>query len=97
MTVEELDDRISSAEFSQWIAYASIEPFGYPIENYRMGVPSAAIINAIKATIPLAKGKRHKPVKASDLYPQQPKAEPDLTPKQRAYIRKKQQTKRAKN
>jgi hypothetical protein len=95
MTVEELDERISSAELSQWIAYAGVEPFGYPMDNFRMGVPAAAIVNTIRSSIPMAKGKRPKPAKASDFNPQQAKAGPDLTPEQRAHIRKKQ-AKRAK-
>lgn len=87
---------MSSAEFTRWIAYANVEPFGYPMDNYRMGVPAAALVNAVHATIPVAKGRRRpKPIKASDFYPQQAKQEPDLTPEQRAHIRKKQ-AKRAK-
>jgi hypothetical protein len=81
---------MSSAEFTQWIAYANIEPFGYPMDNYRMGVPAAALVNSIRSTVPMDKGKRPKPVKASDFYPQQAKAGPDLTPEQREHIRKKQ-------
>lgn len=87
---------MSSAEFTRWIAYANVEPFGYPMDNYRMGVPAAAIVNSIRSTIPMPKGKpRPKAVKASDFYPKQAKAQPDLTPEQRAHIRKKQ-AKRAK-
>ncbi|MBL8268056.1 hypothetical protein [Steroidobacter sp.] len=94
MTVEELDERISSAEFSQWIAYSNIEPFGYPMDNFRMGVPAAAFVNAIRSTVPVPKGRpRPKAIKASDFYPKQAKAEPDLTPEQRAYIERKKQQK----
>jgi hypothetical protein len=85
---------MSSAEFTRWIAYANLEPFGYPMDNYRMGVPSAAIVNTIRATVRMEKGKRPKPVKASDFYPQQAKAEPDLTPEQRAHIKRKHANKR---
>jgi hypothetical protein len=95
MSVERAQEEISSAEFTDWIAYANLEPFGYPMDLYRMGVPTAAIVNTIRSTIPMEKGKRPKPVKASDFYPKQSKSEPDLTPEQRAHIRKKQ-AKRAK-
>lgn len=89
---------MSSLEFSQWIAYAQQEPFGYPMENYRMGVPAAAIVGAIQSTIPMEKGKRRpKPPKASDFYPKQSKAEPPLTPDQKAYIRKKHGKRRNSN
>jgi hypothetical protein len=89
-TVEELDETISSAELTQWMAYAGIEPFGYPMDNYRMGVPAAAIVGSIQNTIPVEKGKRRpKPPKASDFYPSQPKAELQLTPEQKEHLRKK--------
>lgn len=91
-TVEELQKRMSSAEFTRWIAYSSIEPFGFPMDNYRMGVPAAAIVNAVRATIPIEKGKsRPKPVKPSDFNPEQRKRDPDLTPEQREHIRKKRE------
>jgi hypothetical protein len=91
MSVDRAQAEISSAEFAHWIAYANEEPFGYPMDNYRMGIPAAAIVNSIRATIPIPKGKpRPKQVKASDFYPQQEKTAPDLTPEQRAHIRKKQ-------
>lgn len=87
---------MSAAEFTDWIAYANLEPFGYPMDNYRMGVPTAAVVSAVRSTIPVSKGRpRPKPIKASDFYPRQAKAEPDLTPEQRTFIRKKQ-AKRAK-
>lgn len=96
MSVERAQEEVSSAEFTDWIAYANLEPFGYPMDNYRMGVPAAALVNTIRSTIPAPKGKpRPKQVKASDFYPQQKKSDPELTPAQRAYIRKKQ-AKRAK-
>ena len=86
---------MSSAEFTRWIAYANIEPFGYPMDNYRMGVPAAAIVNTVRSTIPMPKGKpRPKQVKATDFYPKQAKSGPDLTPEQLAHIRKKHGNKR---
>lgn len=94
-TVERLQAEMTSAEFTHWIAYANEEPFGYPMDNYRMGVPAAAIANTIRSTVPMAKGKRPKPVKASDFYPQQAKTGAELTPELRAALRKKQ-AKRAK-
>lgn len=80
---------MSSAEFTRWIAYAGLEPFGFPMDNYRMGAPAAAIVNAVHASIPLPKGKRPKAMQASDLYPHSKKRDPELTPEQREHIRKK--------
>jgi hypothetical protein len=96
MSVAELERRISSSELTRWIAYADIEPFGYPMDNYRMGVPASMIINAIRSTIPLPKGKsRPKALQPNDLYPTKSNAKPALTEEQREHIRKKQ-AKRAK-
>lgn len=95
-TVEQAQDEISSAEFTDWIAYANEEPFGYPVDNFRMGMSTASLVNTIRSTIPKVKGKpRPKAAKPSDFYPAQKKAGPDLTPEQRTHIRKKQ-AKRAK-
>lgn len=78
---------MSSAEFTEWLEYAKQEPFGYPMDNYRMGVPAALIANTINGTV----GWKRKPRqwKAPDLYPDQKKRQLDLTPEQREYIRKK--------
>jgi len=96
MTVEEMDERMSSAEFTRWIAYSNIEPFGYPMDNFRMGVPTSSIVNAIRSTIPMEKGKsRPKPMKPSDFYPQSKAREPELTAEQKAHIRKKQAKRRS--
>lgn len=55
-----------------------------------MGVPTAAIVNAVHASIPIEKGRRRSKAKqASDYYPQQKKPPPDLTLEQREHIRKK--------
>ena len=89
-TVEELEQTLSSAELTRWIAYAGIEPFGYPMDNYRFGVATTTITNAIYSTIPIPKGKRRpKPLAPADFYPQRKKREPDLTPEQQAYIERK--------
>lgn len=60
------------------------------MDNYRMGVPTASIVNAVRSTIPMQKGQhRPKAKTAADFYPQRAKREPDLTPEQKEYIRKK--------
>ena len=43
MTVAEMLHRISSAELTEWIAYAKIEPFGELRNDLRAGVISATI------------------------------------------------------
>lgn len=78
---------MSSLEFTQWIEYAKQEPFGYPMDNYRMGVPAAALANTINSTV----GWKRKPRqwKATDFYPDHKKRGPELTPEQQDHIRKK--------
>ena len=92
---------MSSAEFTQWIAYSDFEPFGYPIERYDMGVITSQIVDAINRSIPIDKGKkRPKSPKPSDFYPKtaadSKKRGPDLTPAQREHIRKKHAKRKSK-
>lgn len=62
-----------------------------------MGVPAAAVVNAIRSSIPLQKGQRRpKPLQASSFYPEQKRREPDLTPEQKEHIRKKHAKRRSK-
>lgn len=81
---------MSSAEFTYWVKYAELEPFGYPMDNFRMGVPASAIVNAVHASIPLPKGRRRpKALKPSDFYPEAKRREPELTKEQKEHLRKK--------
>jgi hypothetical protein len=97
-TLEELQERMSSEEFTRWIAYNNIEPFGYPIERLDTGIIASQIVNAVHASIPMPKGRRRpKPLQPSDFIPQTAKKrEPDLTPEQKAHIRKKRAKKAGK-
>jgi len=45
-TVGELQERMSSAEFTHWIAFFSMEPWGYDVEMWQMGMISATSANA---------------------------------------------------
>jgi hypothetical protein len=79
---------MSSAEFTQWIAYANLEPFGYPMDNWRHGVRTAAVVNAVRSTIPAVKGhSRPKPVQADAYFPV--KRRDELTPRQAEHLRRK--------
>lgn len=44
-TVDELQRSMSSAEFGEWIAYYSIEPFGDRMEDLRAGVVASVVAN----------------------------------------------------
>lgn len=100
MTVEDLESRMSSAEFTRWIAYAGIEPFGYPIDNYRFGISTQEIVNAVRATIPVPKGSRRLPMlRAEQLYPTTKAApdKPQLTDEQQEFLRKKRGKRKRRN
>lgn len=81
-TVAELQYRMSSEEFTYWKVFFSMEPFGYDIENFRMGQIASAIVNVAP------RGRGAKPVSASQFYPETKRA-PRLTQEQREFIRKK--------
>ena len=62
MPVEELQERMSSYEFSEWMAYRQINPFGEEREDLRMGIAVA-----VNANLHTAKGKHFTP---KDFMPQ---------------------------
>lgn len=65
MPVAEAQQRLSSAEFVDWCAFYSLEPWGYDIGNWRMGVLGATVANY--------SGNVKKALKPSDFFPQRPK------------------------
>jgi hypothetical protein len=82
---------MTSAEFTRWIAYANLEPFGYPMDNWRHGVNTAAVVNVVRSTVPVGKGHaRMKPIKAEAFMPARKKAD-ELTPKQAEHLRRKRE------
>jgi hypothetical protein len=82
---------MSSAEFTDWLAYMSIEPHGYDLDTWRWGMMTANICNAVRSTIPLPKGKgKLRVFKAEDFYPFRKNEErTDLTAEQKAYLERK--------
>lgn len=49
MPVAELLDRMSSREFSEWMAYYEIEPFGEERADLRQAMTTSAVHNTIQA------------------------------------------------
>jgi len=45
MTVRELLTRADSAELTEWMAYATIEPFGEERADYRAGLICSTLVN----------------------------------------------------
>jgi hypothetical protein len=42
-TVGELGERMTSAEFAEWVAFAALEPFGSRVEDLRVGTLASAV------------------------------------------------------
>jgi hypothetical protein len=59
-TITEWQQAMTHAEFVDWCAFYSLEPWGYEIDNWRTGVQAATVANA---------AGRKKPRKPSDFYP----------------------------
>lgn len=64
MTVAELLDRMSSREFSEWMAYSQIEPFGEERADLRQAMTTSAIHNSVQA-----QARSPKWTKAADFMP----------------------------
>jgi hypothetical protein len=61
-TVDELQRTMTSAEFGEWIAYYSIEPFGERIEDLRAGTVASTVAN-------VNRGKDTRPYAPLDFIP----------------------------
>lgn len=48
MTVEELGQRLSSSELTEWLAFYNLEPFGGNIDALRIGSVNATLANINK-------------------------------------------------
>jgi hypothetical protein len=85
-TVDELRARMSSAEFVDWCAFYSLEPWGYEAATWRMGVLGATVANY--------SGLSKKSVKPSDFFPapagkrKRKMADPELHARMKADIEK---------
>ena len=64
-TVEEVQRRMSSSEFTDWCAFYALEPWGWDAQNWRMGVVAATVANY--------SGHAKKALKPSDFMPRPPK------------------------
>lgn len=82
-TVAELQARMSSAEFTRWIAYSTKEPFGYHMDNFRMGQVAATVFN-------VSRRKNVSPASPSIFYPESKTLKPkrQLSKRQQEYVRK---------
>ena len=47
-TVQELEQSLSSSEFTEWMAYFSLQPFGHYREDLRTGILASLIANIHK-------------------------------------------------
>lgn len=61
MPVRELQERITSAEFTEIAAYLRMEPRGYGTENWRTGMLAATVANS--------SGRYARRMKPADFFP----------------------------
>ncbi len=64
MTVDELLNRISSRELTEWMAFYQLEPWGTETEDWRAGLISSTIANANRD-----QKRRRKPYEPQDFMP----------------------------
>jgi len=62
VTVREMLGRIDSRELSEWVAYASIEPFGEKRQDLRFAKLAGTIVEVVKAAV----GAKGEPSKIED-------------------------------
>lgn len=74
-------------ELIEWMAFQRLEPFGYSMRNFRMGVIASTVVNCTP------RGKGAKPMKPSDFYPAA-RASSGLTTKQQKHLEAKARKKR---
>ena len=55
--------QLSSTDYDRWMYFFSIEPAGHIADNWRAGVMTASIVNAV------AQLKSHEALKPSDIFP----------------------------
>lgn len=75
MTVGELGVRMSSHEFSEWMAYYAIDPFGEDRADLRQALTTAAVANSVEA-----QRKHPKWTKPEDFMPFKETPEPEAEP-----------------
>lgn len=75
MSVAQCQREVSAAEFSEWMAYDRIEPFGERRADLRAGIVAAVTANAFR-------GKDSKPFQASDFMPDFDKKTKEQSPEE---------------
>lgn len=78
---------MSPLEFAYWRDRSNHEPFGYDIDNYRMGAIAAAVVNVTKT-------RKADMVTPAHFYPNKSKRKPKLTRRQREQQERKKHGKR---
>lgn len=95
MTVEELNQRMTSEELTHWMLLEKIEPSGWGMDNWRFAMLASAICNAVIATIPIPKGhSRPKKLQVKDFLPSAARAGPQLTERQKRELEERRDKRR---
>ena len=62
-TLRELEERMDSKEYTEWQQFYSIEPFGGPVADLRVGIQCATMVN-------MWRGKGSRAARPQDFMPQ---------------------------
>ncbi len=79
MSVARAQEEITSAEFVDWCAFYSLEPWGCEVEHWRMGVLASTVANF--------SGHAKKHVKPRDFIPRDAKPRRLTTEESKAYLK----------
>lgn len=82
MTVQDLLRNISSKELTEWMAYSSIEPFGYE-SDYRMH----ALIASVIAEVNRDRSKKKSPYTINDFMPKKEEEKQSVFQKLKSYFK----------
>jgi hypothetical protein len=61
---------MSSLEFTEWMAHATLEPFGADRDDVRIAIMTAAIVNEVRALTISWTGNKQEPAKVEDYMPE---------------------------
>lgn len=78
---------MSSAEFTRWIAYSHLEPFGFHVDNFRMGQIASTVFN-------VSRTKKTSPLAPAAFYPERKalKRKRELSKRQQEYVAKRRES-----
>ena len=80
--MSELLEQLPSHELTYWVEFFNLEPWGFEVENWRMGQIASTIVNCTP------RGRGAKVFKPTDFYQTEQHVDP-LTAEQREFLKRK--------